>query len=284
MTRTLLYAGAVGNLDITKTLALGAEFAVQPKIDGQFATVHLDGAGRVSHVFLRSGRQPLIQSLGPIFRARIGAPWSIYAGELETGTESATRINATRGYPLLHLFDCIRDGKQDVTRLPYSARRDALYRGQSSVIDGGGPFTAEAGGDIRSRKSGKYSRFTPTDWRVAPIVPQVAPARASELWDQVKADRLEGLVAVSLKAPLGARLAKRKVKPWETLDATVVQVGPRQVHCQWHGHHFALGRGKHAVKPGDVVEVRHSGFYESAVIPRFASLVRVRMDLDSGLL
>src|SRR5690606_10626914 len=126
-----------------------------------------------------------------------GWPDSVLVGELEAHTEAANRtVLERRGVRLVHLFDCIRSGGRYIAREPYRARRDALWQMQSEVVNllPQSPYADRDGLRARSLKSGRYCRATPTDYRLTPIVPQVPVSRAGELWDQVEAGHLEGLV------------------------------------------------------------------------------------------
>jgi ATP-dependent DNA ligase len=202
-------------------------------------------------------------------------------GELEAHTEAGNRAAETRGYRLVHLFDCLHDGSRSLVSEPYRARRDALYRMQSEVVNLGCelPWYRDRHGDAHSVSTGRYVEARATDWRLAPVVPQMPVGRVEELWADVDRGVLEGVVCVNLDAPAGRRSAKLKCKPSDSIDCPVVSVTRTQVVCSYAGSFFAVGRGRHDVSVGSVVEVRHSGWYETVSIPRFATIARVRGDL-----
>lgn len=277
------YAGAVGRLDIAKVPELGARFVVQPKHDGQYVHVHLDGRGRVERILSRSGQAVQRQLVSHMLGAFAGWPGAVLAGELEAHTERGNAA-ASRGYRLVHLFDCIRaENGRYMGREPYRARRDALLRMQSEVVNLAPrlPWDRENGLRGRSGASGRYCRAVPTDWRLFPVTEQLPVARAGELWDRAIGGEAEGLVVVALDAPLGRRGSKRKVKPVETLDAVVEQVDRSGYILRVRGSRevFAVGpRQDLDVSVGSVVEVAHEGWYDTGV-PRFARVLRERMDL-----
>ena len=272
------YAGATGRLDLTDVAALGPRFALQPKKDGVYCRVHLDARGRIERMYSR--RQELTGQQIAEFRGhRIGAPHSQLVGEVELWTEASNRLAATRGYRLIHLHDCIREGRRYIAREPYRVRRDALYRMQAELT-GGKPWRDDAQGDAHDLRTGKYCRPIPRDWRIAPVVEQLPARLADVAWSEwVQSCGGEGLVAVALDAPIGARGAKRKIKEVDTLDAVVLQVTPSTVVCAWAGRVFTVCARK-SVTPsvGCVIEVACNGFYESATVPKFPRLVRVRHD------
>ncbi len=277
------YAGAVGRLDIDQVSRLGSRFVVQPKVDGQYVHLHLDRSGRIASVLSRTGTAVPRQLVSRLLGAFVGWPGAVLVGELEAHTERGNAASKARGYRLVHLFDCIRaENGRYLGREPYSARRDALYRMQSEVVNlaPAVPWTRDNGLRGRSGASGRYCRATPTDWRLTPIVEQLPVARAGELWDRALAGETEGLCVVALDAPLGRRNAKRKVKPVDSLDAVVLStdrtghvlrvLGSEQV--------FAVGRVGD-LDPGAVVEVVAEGRYGTGSL-RHARILRGRGDLN----
>lgn len=276
------YTGATGRLDLARVAELGPRYVIQPKVDGTYCRVHLDARGRIERMYSR--RQELTGPQIAEFRGhRIGAPHSQLVGEIELWTESSNRLAATRGYRLIHLFDCIREGRRYIAREPYRVRRDAIYRMQAELT-GGKPYVTDAHGDAHERATGKYCKAIPADWRRAPIVEQLPARLADTAWSEwVQSCGGEGLVAVALDAPIGARGAKRKIKEVDTLDAVVLQVTASTVVCSWAGRVFTVSARKGVdAKPGCVVEVCHNGLYESATVPRFPRLMRVRDDLPTS--
>ena len=90
----------------------------------------------------------------------------------------------------------------------------------------------------------------------------------------------EGLVAVDLRAPIGKRGAKRKIKLTDTVSA---RLSPPRGGGQI-ADVFAYGRTFSVYMPtwaafGDVVDIAHNGFYGTGE-PRFARVVRRRPDLN----
>lgn len=273
--------GANGRIKLERARALGPRWVLQPKIDGVFAVISLDARGRVERILSRAGKElPAAELRG----ARLGAPGAVLVGELEAWTERALRAVAVHGYVRVHLYDVVRDtGGRYVGREPYHARRDLLWRMQTEAADEAGPlpWTRGATGPARSRSSGRYVEATPTDWRLAPIVPQVPIARIDDAWGRWGPDADgEGLVAVNLDAPLDARRSKLKIKLTDELECVVVSVGRGAITVDYRGHVFAVSaRGDRQLTVGDVVSVAHEGWQEKAVRPRFARLARRRPDL-----
>lgn len=282
------YAGAAGRTTLEKAAQLGPRFVLQPKHDGALARVHLDGRGRIDRVFQRSGREFGPELVGHLKGALVGRPDSVLVGELEAYSERSTRAAATRGWRLLHLFDCIRDGREYLARAPYEARRAALcsMRDEAEASGRGLPWAEDELGRAHSLATGRYVEAVPTDWRLTPIVEQRPAQHAQAAWaDWVAAVGGEGLVAVALDAPVGARGAKRKIKATDTLDCRVVRNGGEGVIAvEYGGTVFpvsARARGDAAIAVGDVVEVATDGWWETAVrpLPKNPRLVRRRVDL-----
>jgi hypothetical protein len=279
----MAYAGARGTLDVSSAARLApSRYALQPKVDGMYVELALDSEGRIARVTSRTGAEVASSLTGHLLGAWVGAPGAVLAGELEAHTEAGNRAALARGWRAVHLFDALRGaGGEPLASLPYRARRDALWRMQSAVQCEAGsdrPWRAEAEGRLRG-PGGRFCRAVPRSWRLTPIVEQLRPERAAELWARAEVGELEGFVAVALDAPLGARNGKRKVKPTSTIDATVVDLDARRARLLWCGYTFIVSRGRFEIAIGDIVEVAHSGFYEREVIPRFARIVRVRHDL-----
>lgn len=273
------YSGAVGRTFIADVLALDPKrYAVQPKIDGCYAELHLDGDGRIASVLSRTGRPYGPAIVGDLLGALVGAPRAVIAGELEAHTEEGNRVARRRGYRQVHLFDALHDGTRSLAAEPYRARRDALWRMQSAVA---GPEFVTARwehGHRWRRVDGPYCRG-PRDWRIAPVVPQLQPQVADDLWDRVLADALEGLVVVALDAPLGRRGAKLKCKLTESLDCVVLSCDGRAAVVRTFGQVFTVPGYGLDLSPGAVVEVCHNGRYADGT-PRFARVKRERRDLQ----
>jgi hypothetical protein len=274
------YAGAGARLDPARGLALDANrWAWQPKVDGVYCQISTDAAGRIWSVVSRTGAElPEGRDLHGIVAA---PPLSVLVGELEAHTESGVRAAAARGYRLAHLFDAIRMAGRLVTGLPYHERRGCLYRAASWVESEGlardRSLTVDANGDAHG-PDGRYRRAIPRDLRRLPIVPMArGTAAARELWSTyVDRGGGEGLVAVRLDAPLGARGSKRKIKATDTIDAVVVASGGGAIRVASRGLAWTMSG---SAPVGAVVEVAHDGWYESGAQPRFARLVRRRADV-----
>lgn len=279
------YAGAAGRIEITKVLRLDPRrYAVAEKIDGCYAHVHLGGQGRIERVFARSGEAFPRKLLGDLVGCQVGAPDSVLVGELEAWTEAANRAATARGFRVIHLFDAIRVAGRYLAREPYQDRRDALWRSQSWAENFGPglPYQRDRRGMAHEQGSGRFCQAIPRDWRRTPIVEQLAPARAGELWERAQVGQAEGLVVTALDAPIGRRGAKRKAKPLRSIDATVVGVGRSCAQVTWAGGSFFVSCAGRQLERGQVVEVVHESFYERTGQPRFARLARARADLQRG--
>lgn len=287
------YAGAAGRVTLAAARELGSRWVVQPKRDGVYARVCLSSAGRIAHVLSRTDRQLPRAVTAGLLGAFVGWPHAELVGELEAYTERGNGAAAARGHRLLHLFDCVHDGRRSLRGESYRARRDTLWRMQSEVVNRGLqlPWARDRRGVAHDRE-GRFCAALPTDWRLAPIVPQLPAAQAERAWaDWVEAEGGEGLVLVHLEAPLGRRGAKKKCKPTESLDCRVLAVGARVLAVevvrsqpQHGGRQFfvaAAARGDRFVG-GELVEIACEGWYRSAQ-PRFPRLVRGRPDLAGTL-
>lgn len=286
MPRLLDYAGAGARLDLAAARRLpAARWAVQPKLDGVYARVRTDRDGRIAELRYRSGELVAAGDAADLVGVVAGPPDAVLHGELEAHTEAGRRAAATRGWAVLHLFDASRLGGRDVTSQPYGWRYGALHHAQALLEQEGLPSRGEL--DARGARhdaGGRYTRGVPRDVRRCPVVPMLRGAGAADrLWQEhVEAGGGEGLVAVALDAPLGRRGAKRKVKASDTIDCVVLRAEARHAELEWRGHRFVVAAGGAAARdlaPGSVVEVRHDGWYERSVCPRFARIVRVRADL-----
>lgn len=286
MTRphVLDYAGAGARLAPARGLALpAASWAWQPKIDGTYARVTLDHRGRVQRVLSRSG-SPLAAA-ADLVGILAGPPDSVLHGELEAHTEAGARHANTRGWAALHLFDVSRLDGRDVSREPYAARYGALHRAQAQLEDRGDArrydWTDDATGRHHAAKDGRFVAATPRDLRRLPIVPMSrGKSGAESLWRSfVEVGGGEGVVAVRLDAPLGARGSKRKIKLTDTIDAVCVSSSPGGSTLLYAGRTFLVGS---VCAVGAVVEVAHDGWYESVPTPRFPRVLRRRDDLLCG--
>jgi ATP-dependent DNA ligase len=225
---------------------------------------------------MRNGKEVLPHLTSHLMGALAGNPHAELAGELEAMTEQAER-RAKVGPRRVHLFDCLHDGTRSLVRAPYSERRDALWRMNAAVQ------CYAPDDDHRPRPWQKYRDPSVPGWKLCPVIEQVPVAQAARAWEDWvigPEDGDEGLVAVDLTAPVGRPAAKLKIKTEETIDATVTLVARTMAVCSWNGHVFAVGRTKLHLEVGDVVEVRHAGWYETVLLPRFPAIVRVRRDLQ----
>lgn len=278
--RPVDYAGPTARLPLDRAGRLGARWVVQPKVDGCYATVHLDRAGRVERIRSRAAVEFKVPELLGAF---LGWPDSVLVAELEYGTEWSTRTVATRGHRVLHVHDVLRAGGRYVGREPYHVRRDLAWRMQSEVVNLAPevPWTRDDQGSAHDRLTGRFVSGTPTDFRLAPIVPQLPASRIDHAWSQWGPDAGgEGLVAVNLDAPVGAGGAKKKVKREDDIDCVVVSVGRNAARLVYGGHAFVVSAaGRQRPCSGEIWTVRCAGWYEGSATPRFPRLVRRREDL-----
>lgn len=195
-----------------------------------------------------------------------------------------------RGYRMLYPFDCTRVGGRDVSRESYGTRRDALLRAEVEVEQRGPdrPWVEDDQGDYHDPKTGRYMRPTPLGWRRVRVAPQMPIARAAQAWEarveRQEVGPCEGLVACAVSAQLGAAKSKRKIKSSAEIDAVVVALDARAMRVHWlaAGRTFAVSRpSTMTVAVGDVVEIRHEGYFDSGE-PRFARVVRRRPDLSAA--
>lgn len=277
------YAGATARVSPERGLALDPRrWAFQIKVDGCYVRATTDRAGRVTHAILRSGRPAAADLIG----VATGLPDAVIHGELEDHTEAGRRAAAARGWAALHLFDVTRVRGRWLGGEPYAARYARLHAYQAEAELGGRDtwWTVDAQGDAHDR-GGRYCRPVPRDLRRCPVVPMARGRGAGEaLWrEHVELGGGEGLVAVRLDAPLGARAAKRKIKATDTIDCRVLEVGGGVARLAWGGGTFlcsARGRWS-ALRPGAVVAVDHDGYYEAGCMPRFARIRAERGDITA---
>ena len=272
--------GATSRVTPDRGLSLSADaWGWMPKLDGIYARVSTDRRGRIFSVLSRAGTP--VREARDLLGMLAGAPDSVLHGELEARTEAGVRIAAGRGWRALHLFDCTRHGGADVTRSPFIDRYDLLRRDHDRMLEAGttNPWLTDELGRAHHLTTGRYVKPVPRDHRRLPVVPLVRDGAA--LWaSHVAQGGGEGLVAVKLNAPARARMAKRKIKQTDTIDCTIVSVDREAALLDYRGHMFAVSN-RMAVRyqPGQVVEVKHDGWYEASVTPKFARIVRARTDL-----
>lgn len=293
----MTYAGPARLLTPSAGLALGRGWAWQPKLDGCYAEARTDADGRLASVVSRTGRE--LPEAADLLGILAGPPLSVLVGELDAHTEAGIAATARRGFANLHLFDCLALAGADLRARPYVERWGALHRAQSAVEgDGSGRLETwrdDAAGDAltlgrpRCPTTGRRVARVPRDLRRLPIVPLLrSEADARELWRDVEAGALEGLVAVRLDAKAGARGAKVKIKVTDTLDCRVVaadrgaiRVATRSgtTHRAWRDRPTFVVGTANPPPIGAVVEVAHHGYYRSGE-PRFARVIRERKDLQ----
>ena len=224
------YVGATSAIDLAGAARLGRRWAVQLKVDGVYARVSLDGQGRIASIVSRQGVPYRGADIADLLGVQVGEPGSVLVGELEAQTEASLRARAARGYPLIHLFDCLWFGGRRIAEQPYryrygalqhmAARREMQTRDRAHCSD-------RRGADHDAR--GRYTRHIPRAWRRTPIVEMRPVSEVERLYDDLVArDGAEGLVLVATDAPAGARASKRKLKPRYTVDGQVVSVGDRR--------------------------------------------------------
>lgn len=276
------YCGAGSRLTPERGLELDPRrWAWMPKVDGVYARVSLDRRGRISNILARSG-SPLREA-ADLIGLVVGPPDSVFHGELDAHTESGNRTALLRGWRALHLFDCTRFAGQDIAARPFVKRYGALHRAHAELELAGRntPWLDDENDRAHDKRTGRYSRRIPRDIRRTPIVPLVR-VHGATLWrEHVELGGGEGLVAVRLDAPARARNAKRKIKATDTLDCRVLACEGGAARLEYGGNAFTVSaRGAwSALQPGQVVEVACDGWYETQTAPRFARIVRVRVDL-----
>ena len=272
------YVGATGRITLEQACALdGRAWAAQPKVDGCYGRITTDRTGRVVTVLTRAGR-PLDAGLVGL---ATGIPGAVLHAEVEAHTEAGIRAAASAGFARAHLFDVTAVAGRSVAALPYGERYALLHAHHTaSEMDRRDPWVVDDQGDVHGL-DGRYCRPVPADYRRFPIVPQHRGAGVREMWrSYVERGGGEGLVIVALGARAGARNAKRKVKPIDTLDCTVAAADDRAAVLVYGGHRFTVSaRADRKLSPGDIVEVAHNGWYEAGATPRFARIIRRRADL-----
>jgi hypothetical protein len=277
----MTYTGPSARLAPDRLRALPPHVAVQPKVDGCYATLRTDHLGRICSVTSRAGR-PLREG-AELLGLPAGPPLSVLTGELEAHTEAGGAAYARTGYRRCHLFDCLAVRGVSVASQPYATRHAWLGEIRDDLL-ASEPWHEDARGRAHATDgTGRYVRRTSLHLPVVPLLRGHEAAR--ELWRQVEAGALEGLVAVDLRAPAGR--GKRKVKATDTADCRVLAVSPglltlaapRSSPAGWRGESFVVQFARAAgLAPGAVVEVAHDGCYASG-LPRFPRVVRVRRDL-----
>lgn len=104
----------------------GGEWVAEPKIDGQWCCVFVDGSGRVSLIKSRWGKVKNDATTDGLLGRRIFPGDTVLIGELEAGSEWATREYAKIGHRRVHLFDVVKFAGADVRSMPLNERRELL--------------------------------------------------------------------------------------------------------------------------------------------------------------
>lgn len=280
----MIYVGAGARLTPDKGLDLDARrWAWMPKIDGCYARVTLNAQGYVSRIESRTGA--VLHDAGDLLGIHAGPGDSVMHGELEAHTEAGNRDAAARGWRNLHLFDCTRFAGRDVAGAAFADRFALLHQAQAVIEQTAGReqwWSVDQQGAAHDQL-GRYTVPVPRDLRRLPIVPLVRGKGAgAALWSSFVEPGGEGLVAVRLDAPAGARNGKRKIKATDTLDCTVVRADARAAVLAFDGRTFVVSAKGAQLATGAIVEVACDGFYETSQTPRFARIVRERRDLASA--
>lgn len=284
----MTYTGARGRTDFTEAARKTStgRWAVQPKVDGAYCEIETDRAGRVRSVRTRSGARMKVGA--HLVGHHTGAANAVLFGEFEGYTEAGRTMAERSGVARVHLFDVGEIDGREIGAEPYRVRRDILWRAYAACADAHpGVDSGRCHWAPSRAESGKFAPAAkPINWGLFPIVPQMA--NVDQAWadwvvmpfgrDPSQGDHGEGLVVVSLDAPIGRRRAKQKLKTVETADVRVMLDEGKRVVCLIHGQRFAVGKNGKSMKVGDIVELAHNGFYPSGV-PRFPRIVRVRDDM-----
>jgi len=301
-----MHAGANGTLKTIAgldSLRRNTEWCVQPKHDGAYCEAHVDASGRVSRVVGRNGKELCDKRSRSLVGTFGGFPGTILCGEIEAHTEAGIRDFELKGYANLNVFDARKIGQRNLEKLSYAKRRDAMFKAWAELC--------VATGDDRPQKDdamglahdalGRFAKRVPFAWRRFPIVCQAPLIHLTACYEATLNAGGEGLVLVDQQAPMGKRRSKLKLKPQDTLDCQVVDVGQRYVSCTYlcdgwarearsaglpvigaREVEFTVFKSEKneawaTLKSGDVLEVLHNGYYESKT-PRFPKLIRIRND------
>lgn len=102
------------------------KWAAEEKHDGHWAEVKTDECGVIVSITGRSGKTVNNSNVDGLLGLNIGLPSSIFAAELEAGTEAAMQRIELHGLRRLFLFDVVVLFGKDTTKLPYEKRRELL--------------------------------------------------------------------------------------------------------------------------------------------------------------
>lgn len=109
------------------------KWAAEEKHDGHWAEVVTDAEGKVISITGRSGKTFSNMNVHGLLGMQTGLANSVFATEIEAGTEAANQRFDKLGYRRLWAFDLIKLLGQDVTRLPYEKRRELLEMAVTKV-------------------------------------------------------------------------------------------------------------------------------------------------------
>jgi ATP-dependent DNA ligase len=279
------YTGPQSRMALSRASNLGRNWVLERKVDGCYVEVHTDDRGAIVRLVSRTGREYSDDNARAMLGCVIMPGRSVLCGELEAHTEAGLAAAANRGYPLVHLFDALELDGQSLATLPFAARDAALWRAWTDNAERQGPdrpWYEDHRGRPHSHETGAYCSRIPIGWRRAPILETYAMSRLDELWETVVLPgEAEGLVAIDKTAPVGPTRAKRKIKPHDTMDCIVLEVLEKKLRlrsfrgeflCQWSGR---------KLRRGQVVAVRHDGFYADERTPKFPRVDRARLDLTA---
>lgn len=271
------YAGAGTLLPPERARALDhRRWSYQPKIDGGYATVYTGADGSILRAITRTGAAWALRELALVRTI----PNAVLCAEIERHTEAAKAARRARGFDVLHLFDAVSIGGRVLGGEPYGVRYQEIARAIALAEGTSGELAKVAG--HRRADSGRYTYAAPADVRRTILVPMLTGADGfDELWrEHVERGGGEGLVAVNLRAPLGKRGAKRKIKLTDTISARLAEPagGGKTALVHAYGRTFSVYMPVWA-RFGDVVDIAHDGFYGTGE-PRFARVVRQRPDLN----
>jgi len=281
------YTGPQSRLALSRASKLGRNWLLMRKIDGCYVEVHTGDDGAITRLISRTGREYRDANALAMLGCVIMPGRSVLCGELEAHTEAGLAAAAARGYPLVHLFDALKIGGIQLADAPFAERDAALWRAWTANADRQGAdrhwYDDRKG---RAHKPGQWGccKRVPLGYKRAPILETYGTHRLGELWDDVVLPgHAEGLVAVNRTAPVGPKRAKRKIKPHDTMDCIVLELFPKRILLRsFRGEFTCQWRGKRLHR-GQVVAVRHDGFYADERTPRFPRVDRARLDITPRL-
>lgn len=102
------------------------KFAVEAKHDGYWAEVTTGDSGRIIRLVGRSGTKFEGSNVDGLIGLDLGVQNSVFAAELEAGTEASNKTHAKHGYRRIHIFDVICLLGHSTTSLAYEKRRELL--------------------------------------------------------------------------------------------------------------------------------------------------------------